>query len=274
MQIKMISYFNDHIYKITDNGKDYYLPSVTTKLGIEKKPNLDRWRGDLGNREADLRMYEAAERGTRIHYAWFVYVMGGTVIYNPWQHPNYTDHEIQELKQKSLHFMILTNQDEMLQLWKLQRFFESVNPIVKHAEMMVYDLSLGIAGTLDNALFIEKGTYDVNGSKKLVVPVSGLYIADLKTGKVVDDTVWNQLAPYAKAYQSMGHGEPVGAIVLHTGSTVKSGIPGLSVPLRTADQLEHDFLIYQKISDIWQERNPNFGPDIFEFPSLITRKQK
>jgi len=268
--IRMVSYFNDHWYLVKRDGADHYIASVTSKLGIEKKPFVDQWRGDIGNREADLRMNEASNRGKRIHFAWYTFLTGGTILYNPWEAPNYTDDEIKKLETDGPVF-ILKSQDEMLQMWKLQRFFKIVNPKILHAELKVYSIEHDIAGTLDNAFQIEAGTYDVNGRSKLVIPVTGIYICDLKTGKVVDDSVWNQIAPYAKCYQWMGHGRPEGGIVLHTGSNIKSGIPGLSVPFRSAEQLKHDFEVYQKIADIWKERNPNYGPQIFDFPSLIKK---
>lgn len=269
-EIKLVDYFNEHWYKIGES----YIASVTTKLSIERKPNLDRWRGDVGNREADLRMHEAGDRGKRIHYAWWIYLMGGIVLYNPWEHPFYTPQQVEELKKENIWFMVLTSQDEMLQLWKLQRFFEIVNPIILDSEMKIYSLEKDIAGTLDNAFLIEKGTYDVNGSKKLIIPKTGIYIADLKTGKTVDDSVWNQLAPYTYCYEHMRETEVTGALILHTGSMVKLGIAGLSVPLRTREELEHDLEIYFKIADIWKERNPKAGPEVFSFPSLIKRKEK
>ena len=266
----MVEWFDDHFYRIKVEEQVYGIASVTTKLAVEDKPFIGRWRGDIGNREADLKMNEASQRGKRIHYAWWVYITGGTVLYNPWEHPTYTDKDIETMRSQGMVF-VLTSQDEMLQLWKLQRFYEVVNPKVLHAELIVYSIKNDIAGTMDNAFLIEKGIYDVSGRMKLIIPTTGIYIADLKTGKTFDEGMWNQIAPYAKCYEEMGHGKVEGGLILHTGATTRSGILGLSVPLRTAEQLDHDYEIYQKIADIWKERNPNYGPLIFKFPSLIKR---
>lgn len=47
------------------DGKMY--PSVTTALSIIHKPQLEQWRGNVGNEEADRVMHEAADIGTEVH---------------------------------------------------------------------------------------------------------------------------------------------------------------------------------------------------------------
>ncbi|MCL6611205.1 MAG: PD-(D/E)XK nuclease family protein [Peptococcaceae bacterium] len=49
------------------NGQFY--PSVTTVLGIIRHPYLERWRGRLGNEEADRVLAEAGDIGSRVHDA-------------------------------------------------------------------------------------------------------------------------------------------------------------------------------------------------------------
>ena len=66
---KMISYFSEHWYQL-DN--EYY-PSVTTILSIIDKPELRKWVGELGSREANFQMHEAQDKGKRIHHAWELY---------------------------------------------------------------------------------------------------------------------------------------------------------------------------------------------------------
>ena len=46
---------------------DKLYPSVTTVLSVIRKPGLERWRGNLGNDEADRIMYEAGNLGSTIH---------------------------------------------------------------------------------------------------------------------------------------------------------------------------------------------------------------
>lgn len=47
------------------DGKLY--PSVTTILSIIRKPYLERWRGEIGNDDADFIMEEAGELGSEVH---------------------------------------------------------------------------------------------------------------------------------------------------------------------------------------------------------------
>ena len=271
-QIKVVEFWDDRWYGIEQNGEKVWIASVTTQLGIEEKPMLARWRGDLGNREADLRSLDAANRGKRIHHAWYMYLMGGAVVYNPWESPNYSDTQLEELKkEKNGLLFILQSQDEMLQVWKLQQWFELVHPQPLHCEQVVYDIPLNIAGTLDVSFFIEKGKYPVNGRNGLEIPVSGIYIADLKTGKYLDDSFWNQVGAYSKAYKTMGFGKPDGGLILHTGASTRTGIEGFSCPVRTKEELEKDFEGFQILSKAWMLRHAGDAPKAFKFPSLLQR---
>ena len=55
------------------NGDRFYeidsrrYPSVTTVLSVIRKPELEQWRGRVGNEEADSHTAKAANRGTHIH---------------------------------------------------------------------------------------------------------------------------------------------------------------------------------------------------------------
>lgn len=52
-------------------------PSVTTVLAILRKPGLERWRGRLGNEEADRISEEAKHYGSGLHDAWHRLLVGG-----------------------------------------------------------------------------------------------------------------------------------------------------------------------------------------------------
>lgn len=195
------------------------------------------------------------------------------MIYNPWQIPNYTETEIEDYKRMNPYFMVLSNQDEMLALWKVQRFFDIVKPEIVKLEETVWHVGEGIAGTLDMALKIEKGTYDVNGSKGLVIPETGVYIGDLKTGSMVSDSAWAQIAAYQKAFEALSGLETKGGFVLHTSSSNKKGIEGLACPLKTSEELKQDYAIFKSLSYVWDQRNPNFTLKAFEFPTIIQKKQ-
>ena len=272
-EIKTALFFDDRGYRIEfKDGSIYEQASVTTKLGIEDKPFLYRWYADQGWDQARKKLHDSGERGKRIHYALFIYQMGGIVLFNNPQAPTYTEDHIKEFQKMNPYFVILQNQDEMLAMVKLQKFFDIVNPKIIESERTVWSIKHGIAGTLDMALEIEKGTYDVNGSKKLIIPETGIYIGDLKTGAQISDSAWAQIAAYKVAFDELSGLKSKGGLVLHTSASTKSGIEGFAAPLLTSEQLEPHFQFFKHASAMWDFRNPNFTLKAFSFPTLIQRK--
>lgn len=268
--VAMIEWFNAHYYRVTVGEVVRFIPSVTTKLGIIDKPNLARWRGDLGNREADARMHEAAQAGTRKHWAHAVMLEGGAVIYDPWQKPVYTEEGIKELKEKYKEVAILRTQEEMWDICKLAEQFKRLNPgLILGVEEMVYDLEENMAGTIDHIYFIEEGDYLIAGKEPLHLP-GGVYIGDLKTGNYVDDNVFRQLAPYAACYEKKHGVQVAGALVTHTGSHIKSGIRGLKTMLCPREKLFSKHLpAYKHAAAIWDDEHEGEQPESFQFPSLV-----
>ena len=261
-EIKQIAWFDERFYQI---GDEYY-PSVTTKLQVKAKPFLARWRGDIGNREADKVMMESAERGSRIHYGWYLMTTGGVVIYNPFQNPNYSEEEVSELKSKT-DVVILGNQGEMYDIYKLQKWHEIVNPEVKESELIVYSKKNKDAGQLDKLMYIKGGEYEINGSKPLKIE-EGLYVVDLKTGKTVSEDAYLQISAYASCYMEMTNETIQGGLIIHTGSTTKKGIEGLATKLRTIDELKVDYSHYRAVAQVY-DMTESKSPKIFEFPTLI-----
>ena len=273
-EIKLINYLNDHWYLIQEdiNQPIHAIASVTTKLGIERKQFLERWRGEVGNKNADEKMYESQQKGKRIHHAFFVYLNGGTVIYQPWEHPVYSDEDIEKIKAESPMFFMLKNQDEMIDLWKLQKFEQIVKPEIIATERIVYSIPDNEAGTLDFAFKIKKGVYPVNGSKGLNIPETGIYIGDLKTGNQVDEGAYSQISVYAKCFSSLFDSPVAGGIILHTSSKNRGGIEGLGALVKTSKELREYYQIYKSLASVWKARNPNAGPKVMKFPSLIKKE--
>lgn len=271
-KIPTAMWFDDRFYKVKKDDEEYIIASVTTKLGIENKPFLYRWYAELGWDQARRRLNEAGERGKRIHYAWYIYLMGGVVLYNPWEAKNYSDDEIAKYTKDSNGLIsILEEQSEMVSLWKLATFYNRVRPKIADLELNVFSVEDDIAGTLDNAFHIEAGKYDVSGSAGLVIPETGIYICDLKSGNQVSDSAWAQIAAYERAYISMGREKPKGGIVLHTSASTKKGILGFSAELKTSNELKFHYEIYQHLAAVWKARNPDAGPRAFEFPTIIKK---
>ncbi len=273
--VKMIEWFDDRFYKIgwVDTAQQphtEFFASVTTKLGVINKPFLARWRGDVGNREADLKANEGANRGVRIHQAWYTLAMKGVVIYQPWQKPNYLPEEIEALKvQYQGKVAILEEQDEMYAVYKLLCWCNVVKPKFIVNELTVYSIPNRDAGTVDNVIDITGGSYMINGTKPLILP-AGRYVLDLKTGVAVDDDADLQLAAYWNCLVEMYGWEFQGSLVLHTGASTKGGIPGLATKYRNKEELAADYQIYRKTADVWTWKNANKFPKVFDFPSMIT----
>jgi len=281
-KVTQIEWFDSHFYRVdfdlSDDGdkpETRYIPSVTTKLGSVAKPFLAHWRGDIGNREADLRVMEAADRGSRVHYAYDVFKRGGAVIYQPFNRPTYTQEEINKIFEDYAGIVsVLNHQEEMYQVYKLQRLYKILKPTVLFSEHIVYSLESNDAGQVDDIWQIEAGEYKVIGAKPLIIEESGLYVNDLKTGKEIDDDAFLQTAVYLKLAESMGLGEFKGTLITHTQAKTKQGIEGLTVYHRKRPQVEQDYSDYLKIADIWQRKFGDLRPKCFEFPSLITQKKE
>lgn len=274
----MLEYFDQHWYKIElDNKEVRYLPSTTTKLQCAPKPFLARWRGDVGNREADLRLFEAGEKGTRIHYAASVLAREGVVIYNPYNHPNYTKEQIEELQldYAGREIFIFQDQDEMWQVAKFKAWLDEVNPEIVFFDKIVYDLENNEAGTIDFVFKIKSGTYNIAGSKPLTLE-AGYYIADLKSSKQLQTEYDCQVADYTKmaANQIINEDEIRGGLLIHTNALkTKKGIEGLTTKFLDMNQIEEDYKLYRHIAAVWERTNPTAHPKMIEFPSLITLKE-
>jgi hypothetical protein len=269
--IVLVEWFDDHWYKVAKDGQTYWLPSVTTKLGILDKPGLARWRGDVGNREADMRVYDAGQRGKRIHWAWATALEGGVVIYDPWQTPVYTPEGIAELTAKyDGRVAVIRTQEEMFQIDKLRRQHALMKPRIVAVETKVYDLETGDAGTIDSVEEIETGSYLVNGAKPITIK-GGLWVRDLKTGSWLGDEANFQTGKYLAMYEKMNGVKCAGTMITHTAATTRGGIAGLATRCRTREQVyDEDLPMYAKIAAVWDAQHKDDKPETFNFPSIIT----
>jgi len=271
-EVKMIEFFDEHWYKVylPDDKVDYY-PSTTTKLSIIDKKGLLRWYASLGEREARKRMTEAADRGSRIHHAAQIMAMGGCVIYQPIQHPNYDGDELFKLKKQYHDLYILEHQDEMLDVWKIQKFFEKVNPLIIGTEIIVYSTKYREAGTIDLIIKIrEDGVFEGINKEKLILE-KGVYICDYKSGNLYDEARM-QLSSYGEMFKERSElrNEFKGALIIHTGSKTRTGIPGLTVVKITNEEMKIDYTDYRHTAAMWERKNGiDKKPRLLEFPSLL-----
>jgi len=257
METKLIEYFDDHYYKITRDEEVFYFPSVTTVLGIIEKYGLDRWRGDIGNREADHRLYEASNKGKRIHKAWELFNAGLGVGYHRWQ-----------IEEKPECDFIFTEQGEYLDFLKLVEFRKLVKPVIVHSEKIVYSFKHQTAGTVDNVFSIQEGEYLVNGKNPLKLN-GGLYIADVKTGNSIYAEAIYQVSAYAEMYKEIGLGEIEGCLILHTNASTRTAIKGFAVRLVTKEEIADAFRVFLNAFEVWKAKNKSGKPTVFEFPQTV-----
>lgn len=279
--IKQIQWFDDRFYALTDDtGKTEYLESVTTVLNATPKPQLARWRGEVGNEIADQKMHEAGDRGTRIHHGCLAYVSGGVVVHNPWDKPNFSDLEMAELRKRfeGKMLIVIQKQEEMYQIDKFSRWMQLVKPKMVAAEMMVYSLTEHSAGSLDYIMEIQKGKYLVAGSEPLVIEKSGLYVVDLKSSNQLSDDYFMQISAYRKFYEEMqiadmsdeNHEDIQGGLIIHTNADTRKGIVGLTTKFRSLEELDQDFVDFQHVHAVWRRSLGSAKPKVFSFPSIIT----
>jgi hypothetical protein len=275
--IKLVSYWDDHYYQATLlNGEKGFLTSVTTYLNALSSDFLPRWRGDVGNREADLRMNEAADRGSRLHYAYTLFARGGVVLFQPpeWQSPDVELKEqneilIRQCKANDIPFFILHNQDEMVQMNRIAAWFEIVKPEVEASELIIYSLTHDFAGTLDLKFSTTGGKFAVNGADGLELP-AGRYIADFKTGQENDSHAL-QLAAYLVADEECLGEKVDGAMIIYTNTKTKKGIEGLKTSFFSRAELDSSFETFKRIQEIWKFQHPNAAPKLFSFKSVEYR---
>lgn len=271
-----VEWFDDRYYKVEEDGQTYFLPSVTTVLGIAfPKPFLARWRGDIGNREADAKMHEGADRGSRIHHALYVLADGGAVVLessDP-RHPRFTERDLAALRVKyDGKLIILKAQDEYLQVWRFRQWVLHVRPRFIEREATLYSLRHGIAGTMDAVVRIDAGRYDIAGSKPLPL-AGGHYIMDYKTGSMIGDDHFLQMAAYRRMYEDAMNIKLAGALIVHTNAETRSGIEGLKTILRTAEELDVDWRAFQSAYDLFRRVGMS-KPKVFELPTYITIQEE
>lgn len=264
-----VEYFDDRFYKvITTKGEEYY-PSTTTKLNIISKPFLYRYYGELGWEQASRKLKESQDKGIREHYAFHILCKGGIVVFNDYQHPSFSHDEIEELKKKNKYFCIIESQVEMVDVWKIVRFFDIVKPRLIETECTVYSHKHREAGTLDALLDIKPGEYIVSGSEPTIFE-GGLYITDLKTGNEFTDEAYLQMSDYAMMYEEMYPDVKIaGVLGIHTNSKSRKGVEGLSLYVKHRKEMLIDYQDYRKASDLWCRKNKDMKPRNFDFPSIL-----
>lgn len=268
-----VDWFDEHYYKILNpNGTEEFFPSVTTILQVSPKPFLYRWRGELGNEEADRKKAEGAERGSNIHFACDILKQGGAVVLMQGNKAKYTDAELAEIKKKHNGLIALIwDQFEYLQIFRYLQMLNELKPFNIISEHTIFSLKHRYAGTLDEMYYLEAGNYNINGSKPLKLD-TGTYIADIKSSKTITDDAFNQLAAYWVAQEEMSDQQIDGALLIHTNAQTKSGIEGLSVKVISRPEMEEYFDQFLKLFEVWKIKPSPAHPKVFSMPNQLIYK--
>lgn len=262
-------YYNDTILKSSKiHILDIFFASVTTIIGgAQPHPMLERARGDIGNWEMDRRSKEAKIKGSKIHDACDKLAKGHAVIYvNP---------KLTEVTDKMKKFwrvkfkrgiVIITEQEEMIQVARYDRLIKLLKPKIIKSEYEVYNFLECYAGTVDSKWYLEKGEYKL-GRNKIIIPESGIYIVDLKSGKWYDEKDYSaQLAAYVEADQERS--EIKGSLIVHLNANIITGIEGLKVHVKTREELAPYYQHFLDLKKVYFFSNPAI-PKLYEFPQII-----
>ena len=257
-------------YELTVIADNIFLPSVTTILSSSPKEWLGRWRGQVGNWEADRIMNEALDKGSKIHAAFSNLIEGTIILFNNPKSPTYTKEQIEAISTENKKgVQVLFDQQEMLEVWRLKRFFDIVKPKIIGNEMKILSEVFGYAGTLDHLWYLEANKYDLGDKEKFIIEKSGYYILDIKTGKEDADNYPEQLASYTMAVEESGEYKIEGAIILYSNANKRKGIEGFKTDQYNKEQLEYHFKGFLDQFNIWIKK-ANKSPKVFDLPSLLS----
>ena len=237
-ELKQINFLDRRVYK-RDEG--VYYPSVTTILQyMPKNKFFDNWVKDVGH-NADLIMRKAGKEGTQVHEAAESLVLGKEV--------NWMDDYGNAKYSQIVWEMIL----------KFYDFWSTYKPKLISTEEFVFSDKFKYAGTAD-----------------LLVEMDGeIWLLDLKTSNNLHRSYNLQLAAYAKAIE-----ETKGIKIKRTGiiwlkantrsASKKKGVyQGKGWQIKTIDEIDYNFDLFQTIYKLYLLDNPNTEPIYKSYPTTI-----
>lgn len=249
-----------------------YLPSYSTIMSeVETSVWLRKWRERVGEEEAERISGIAKLKGSNIHNAIDKLAQGYAVIYrNPKFENDITLKEIKAFQRKNkCKILLIEEQEEMLQIKNFQSLVEIIKPVILHSEQPVFNFAEGYAGTLDQVWQIpEEKDVTINSKNSPTHLEAGLYVVDIKTGRGINERkFYCQLGAYMKAHWRKR--EFVGGIVVRLNSSVKSGLSGVKIFKKTAEELEEYYQHFLDIKKVYYFKNDITFPHRFEFPRIV-----
>lgn len=236
--LKQINFLDRRVYK---RGEGVYYPSVTTILQyMPKNKFFDNWLKDVGH-NADLILRKAGKEGTQVHEAAEKLVLGEEVTWMD----DYGNAKYSQIVWE----MILRFAD----------FWNTHKPELISTEQFVWSDKHKYAGTAD-----------------LVVKMDGeIWLLDLKTSNALHRAYDLQLAAYAKGMEEVRNQkiERTGIIWLKAqsrGPSKQKGVyQGKGWKIKTVDEIEKNFDLFQTIYKLYQLDHPTTEPIYQSYPTTI-----
>lgn len=237
-KLKQINFLDRRVYQ---RSEGVFYPSVTTVLGyVPKNKFFESWIKDVGH-NADIIMRRAGEEGTQVHNAIEDLIEGKELSWMD----DFGNAKYNEL----VWGMIL----------KFKEFWEVAKPETIFTEEFTFSDTHKYAGTAD---YVCK----LNGETWLI---------DFKTSNSLHKSYDMQLAAYAKSIEeTKGIKIDRTAILWLKASTRgadKSGkkIQGKGWELKTIDDIEKNFELFQTIYKLYELDNPKTQPIFYSYPTTI-----
>lgn len=290
-----VEYFDDRFYKVSlpqdidklwiqnvpenlidDDGefKHVYLVSVTTvQNNSEPRPFIENWKGQVGLAEAERVSNLALWKGSVIHNACDKYCNGFAIIYRNEKLDDPTEKEIKQFQKKNkCHVHLVYDQEHMLQVARLSKILNSLDPEIVATEQAVYSLSEVYAGTVDAEWrFAKDISIHLNSKRTKIEIPKGDWIIDYKTGKNYDEkNCYTQLAAYLHAHHNFE--KLTGGIGIHLNHDRKSGIDGFKLYVKTKEDLQRYYDHFIDLKKVFMFSNP-VVPKCFEFPKILLREK-
>lgn len=251
----MITIFDQHFYKVSNaDGTTYYVPSVTTILGVLNKAGLTNWYKQVGL-NADVIMNDAAERGSRIHEAIDMAIKGKQILYSP--------KNIQYHKVISDNDIEIEKDTEYIQIYRALNFLNSLSYDSIKGEQNFVSNQYNYGGTIDVVIDLSY-TQRVKLSTTTKVDISGCGIIDWKTGNPYPEHLL-QVSAYAKMLEENTGKKVEWAMVFYTNTKSKFGWSAKVLESREIDKKFAQFLNVKKVYD----DNPLSAPREYDIPFKI-----
>lgn len=232
---KQINILDQRFYR--RNGE--YYPSVTSILNyFPKNKYYHDWLKDVGH-NSDIIAQKAAQEGTAVHKAIENLLLGKEIVWV--ENDGFTNYSLDVWK------MIL----------RFKEFWTKYKPELIASEYHLFSDNHKYAGTADLILKLNKE----------------IWLIDIKTSNAIHTSHELQLGAYAVAWNET-HSELVtrtGILWLKaaTRGERKDSIQGKGWQLKEIDDIANNFIMFQKIFDIFKMENPDAKPSSELYPTSI-----